>query len=70
MSFTCRYTKNNYQYVIELSPMEYNEVMEVKKDIADKKKHLTKLLDMYENLEPNRVYKTPKQIDCDKMLMP
>lgn len=67
MSFTCKYTKDNYTHVIELSPSEYEEVTGVRKEISDKKKQLAALLNMYEKLEPSRVYAVPNQIDIDKL---
>ena len=67
MSFTCKYTKHNYDYVIELSPSEYDEVMDMKKQISEKKRELAKLLEMYEKLEPSRVYRNPKQINLESV---
>ena len=65
MSYTCKYSKNNYEYVIELTQEEYTEVMDLKIEISDKKKGLAKLLEMFERLEPSRVYRNPKQINLD-----
>ena len=68
MGFTCSYSKENFDYVIELSPSEYEEIMEARQAIQDAKKHVSDLLEMYEKLCPTRVYATPKCINLADVL--
>lgn len=65
MSQSCKYTKGNYSYIIELSNSEYAEVLDKREEIAEKKRELADLLNMYEKLEPSRVYAVPKQLELD-----
>jgi len=68
MSYSCKYSRDDYDYVIELSESECKEILEIKAQLTEKKKELIDLLEMYRKLEPSRVYKTPKQIDLDAIL--
>jgi hypothetical protein len=67
MSYKCRYSTNEYQYVLELSQDEFDELMAKKNEIRDKKQEMHKLVTMYEELCPSRVYKTPRTIDIDRL---
>ena len=63
MSYKCRYRTKKFDCLIELSPSEYKELMDLKESISQKKKEFSDLLEMYEKLEPSRVYKTPREIE-------
>lgn len=70
MTFSCKYSRDSYDYVIELSQSEHEEVLELRGQIVGKKKELSDLINMYRKLEPSRVYRTPKQIPLDDLLGP
>ena len=68
MNVSCKFSKDNYNYVIELSPSEYQEILDLRAEINDKKQQLADTLYMFEKLEPSRVHKIPKQIQLDDVL--
>ena len=68
MNISCKFSKDNYDYINELSLLEYQEVLDLKIEIKNKKNQLSQLLHMYEKLEPSRVHKIQKQILLDDIL--
>ena len=68
MAKRCRYTTKTHECIIELTNSEHAEVMEIMDNIASERKKLAKLLKLYEDLSPERVYKTPKVIDLESVL--